>query len=523
MITTHTYDGLNRVTQVSYNTVSGVTTAPTVSYVYDYDSTYGTTADGMLVRVNVGTDYQERYTFDSSFRVASAIRTIGSQTYTTSQTYNQASQVTQLTYPSNRGIDASYDSKGRLSGLVQAPWGGTLSSYLRSVTYSNIGQVTGDIVGGTQFGGGFTGGVTEVFGYDANRMQLTSQKAGTSSPYTNRMDLTYSYAASAGQMGAGSTAGNAGQLMAINNNSTINGTAEGAAYTYDNVGRLVTSDQTSNGATAQRRFSYDRWGNRTTVWDTTSGGNQLQAVTLEQSGGAPTNRIQAVAPRTNVALATNGATASASSTYSTGYAATGAINGDRKGTNWGNGGGWNDGTASSYPDWVQVNFNGTKTINELDVFTVQDNYTGPAEPSEDMTFTSWGIVDFQVQYWNGSSWQTVPSGSVTSNNKVWNRFTFSNITTDKVRVNITNALGGYSRVTEIEAYESGGAGSSYTYDSAGIVTNDGMHSYGYDSENRLVSVDGGTTASYAFDHQNQRYKKSVGSTLRTTFGKGLKP
>jgi RHS repeat-associated protein len=37
--------------------------------------------------------------------------------------------------------------------------------------------------------------------------------------------------------------------------------------------------------------------------------------------------------------------------------------------------------------------------------------------------------------------------------------------------------------------------------------------YGYDSENRLVSVDGGSTASYAYDHQNRRYKKTVGSTV----------
>src|SRR5207342_2301661 len=96
VISTLSYDTLNRLTQISSNTVSGVTTAPTVTYVYDYDSTYGTTADGMLVRVNVGTDYQERYTFDGSFRVSSTIRTIGSKTYTTSYSHNQASQVTQL-------------------------------------------------------------------------------------------------------------------------------------------------------------------------------------------------------------------------------------------------------------------------------------------------------------------------------------------------------------------------------------------------------------------------------------------
>ena len=41
----------------------------------------------------------------------------------------------------------------------------------------------------------------------------------------------------------------------------------------------------------------------------------------------------------------NGATAAASSTYGSGYPASAAINGDRKGLNWNSGGGWNDATA----------------------------------------------------------------------------------------------------------------------------------------------------------------------------------
>src|SRR5207244_5902068 len=102
---------------------------------------------------------------------------------------------------------------------------------------------------------------------------------------------------------------------------------------------------------------------------------------------------------TNVALASNGATATASSTYGAGYPASSVINGDRKGANWNNGGGWNDATADSYPDWVQVSFNGSKTINEIDVFTLQDNLSNPSEPTQDMTFSQYGIVDFQVQYW----------------------------------------------------------------------------------------------------------------------------
>ena len=37
-----------------------------------------------------------------------------------------------------------------------------------------------------------------------------------------------------------------------------------------------------------------------------------------------------------------------------------------------------------------------------------------------------------------------------------------------------------------------------------------MHSYTYDAENRLVSVDGGATAQYRYDHQNRRVAKIVG-------------
>jgi hypothetical protein len=195
-----------------------------------------------------------------------------------------------------------------------------------------------------------------------------------------------------------------------------------------------------------------------------AGGNTIADVRLTYSGNASDIvaagcSMQGAYPtRTNVALAANGAIATASSTYSTAYGPSGVIDGDRKGTNWGNGGGWNDGTVNSYPDWIQVSFNGSKTLNEIDVFTLQDTLSNPSEPTETMTFSQYGIVDFQVQYWNGSSWLAVPGGSVTGNNKVWRKFLFSNVTTDKIRVYVTNALASYSRVTEIEAWGASDAG-----------------------------------------------------------------
>ena len=364
VITTYSYDTLNRVWQVSYNTVSGVSTAPTVTYIYGTE-VYGTTNDGAIVRINVGTDYQERYTFDQYNRTSSVIRTLGSQSYRVSDSYNQASQPLQTAIGTYQ-----YDSAGRLSSIA-----GVGGVGVGSMTYNIAGQLTGDTLTSSGWNNGYLidSSTVETFGYDTYRMQLISQaavttntNAGTCIPSCppppaggTNLSLNYSYQASAGQMGVGTTAGNAGQLMAINNNSTIGGLAESASYTYDNYGRLVTSNQTSNNSSAQRRFAYDRWGNRSGVWDATSGGNQIQNVSLQTvsypgTGSAPTNRITSV---------------------------------------------------------------------------------------------------------------------------------------------------------------SSGSTLNYTYDANGNVTNDGSQSYTYDSENRLVQSISGVTASYGYDHQNHRYKKTIGSSV----------
>jgi RHS repeat-associated protein len=158
-------------------------------------------------------------------------------------------------------------------------------------------------------------------------------------------------------------------------------------------------------------------------------------------------------PRTNVALPLNGGMASASSQLSPAFPASGTNNGDRKGSGWESGGGWRDAEPRlSFPDWLQIDFNGSKTIDEIDVFTVQDNYANPSEPTENMTFSLYGVTGYDVQYWNGSSWTTVSGGSVTGNNKVWRKITFPAVTTSKVRVHANASADGYSRLVEVEAW-----------------------------------------------------------------------
>ena len=160
--------------------------------------------------------------------------------------------------------------------------------------------------------------------------------------------------------------------------------------------------------------------------------------------------------KTNVASAAQGAVATASSTTpQTGmsFPASAVNDGDRRGLNWERGGGWRDGTSNSYPDWLQIDFAGAKTIGEVGVYTVQDNYSDPDEPTDAMTFGLYGVTDFEVQYWTGAAWQAIPGASVAGNSKVWRKFTFSPVTTERIRVVVTGALAGHSRVIEVEAYQ----------------------------------------------------------------------
>src|SRR5262245_1112323 len=174
-------------------------------------------------------------------------------------------------------------------------------------------------------------------------------------------------------------------------------------------------------------------------------------------GRATWSHVGKFAP-TNVAHASRGSTASASSSYNLDMPPDAVINGDHRGASWPVA--WADNTYAGYPDWVQVVFPGPRTLREIDVYTTQDDALRglPAvEPTPTMTFQVWGLIDFDVQYWTGSTWQTIPGGHVVGNNLVWRKFPLpSPITTDRVRVQCLKGGFGYSRVVEVEAFDQSG-------------------------------------------------------------------
>jgi hypothetical protein len=91
-----------------------------------------------------------------------------------------------------------------------------------------------------------------------------------------------------------------------------------------------------------------------------------------------------------------------------------------------------------------------KLIDRVVVYSVQDNYLNPVEPTDSMTFTLRGIRDFDVQGFNGTNWVTL--ATVTGNNLVKRSVTFAPFTTSRVRISVTNALASWSRITEVEAW-----------------------------------------------------------------------
>jgi hypothetical protein len=155
--------------------------------------------------------------------------------------------------------------------------------------------------------------------------------------------------------------------------------------------------------------------------------------------------------RTNVALAINGGQATAINQVDAGFRPDGAINGDRRGANIGNDDGWVSQRHTS-PAWLQVDFAGSRTIDEACVITAQDNWRTPIEPDTNTQFTLYGLLDFTLQYWDGGAWQVIPGTTVVNNTNVVRCQTFAPVTTSRVRLEVTRTPDGYARVIELEAW-----------------------------------------------------------------------
>ena len=312
------------------------------------------------------------------------------------------------------------------------------------------------------------GSIQQVDFYANGALVGTSSASPYAVNWTNVAAGTYSLTAVATD-NAGATTTSAAVSITVANNTppsvAIASPSDGAVFTAPAAMTISATAADSDGSVTSVAFfvngapiGTDTTSPYSVAWTNVAPGTYtLAAIATDNLGATTTSAAVHVTVnpdpnRINMALAINGGVASASSTYSPAYAPAGAINGDRKGLNYGNGGGWNDGTPNAIPDWLEVDFRGTKIIQEVDVFSMQDNYSAPIEPTPTMTFTSFGLRSFEVQYWDGLNWVDVPNGAVTNNNLVWRQLVFAPVTTSKIRLSVTGGLNGYSRVIELEAW-----------------------------------------------------------------------
>jgi RHS repeat-associated protein len=272
VVTSYSYDALNRVTTQTYPADSSN------NITYTYDATGGGNKGiGHL------TGYSDEsgstaLTYDERGNVTVKARTIGSQTYTTTYSYDLADKLTQAVYPSGRIVTYTYDAVGQMSA-VGTTSGGTATPLASSVTYYPFGPLKH-----IAYGNGLTGTFTydtdyRAFyisiaktGFNAELMTGALNDVDNITSITDSLDSTrtqtFTYDADYRLTSAIGKYGTVTYTYDANGNRLtriLAGTT--TTYTYPGTSNLLSS--TSGGAAAT--YTYDAAGNITN--DTSGSGN----------------------------------------------------------------------------------------------------------------------------------------------------------------------------------------------------------------------------------------------------------
>jgi RHS repeat-associated protein len=256
VLTSYSYDTLNRLTGIAYTTTGTTAQAtPSITLTYGNDSSctsaHGAGCIGQIITLTDGVG-SENYTYNNLERLTQFQKVIGTITYTTSYAYNLTGELTQITYPSGRVVQQSVDAIGRLCEIAPSTTGcGTASSpYATGYGYNAAGLPTGFRYGN---------GLYASLGFSPDRLQLncldystTNRNGSCSHDGTTKFGISYSF--------PGAPANN-GLISGITD-SVDNGRS--ATYTYDSLYRLIRAVTTGSSGYPAWGLSetYDRYGNR---------------------------------------------------------------------------------------------------------------------------------------------------------------------------------------------------------------------------------------------------------------------
>lgn len=464
---TYQYDVLNRLVSVgdqlgtilaySYDANDNVLTETdgegnVTSYVYD--------ALGRIIQATDADGHSEYYSYDNNGNVLSYTDRNG---HSTLYTYDAMNQMLSELDALNNLITYTYDANGNLATVTDAR--GNTTSYLYDAN-DQLTTVT------------FANGKTQQFVYDANGNIVTYTDEGG-----HQIGYVYDALGRLTQKTYPNSTSDSFSYDAVGNMLTANNVDAQVSFTYDNLGKLLS--ETLNGKTTS--YAYDIRNRKVTK--TYPGGRMItEEYDLRQ-------RMIGIRENAN-------------------YVATFAYNDN------------NYLTQRAYGNGTTTNF-AYDVLNRLvqltdnpSIANVQMTYDAVGNmlskkdllrPTKSEAYT-YDALDRLESFKQGQITTGVeipnPLKQVQFNlDALGNRTT---MTVNGVTTNYTaNNMNAYTAIT-------GGTNMTPQYDDNGNMTSDGTHNYQYNYNNRLISVDNGTTATYKYDALNRRIQKVVVSTGSTT-------
>jgi RHS repeat-associated protein len=494
-ITSYRYDALSRISKVI--PPDGSSSASNISATYSGNTTTVTDQAGK----------KRQSTTDALGHLTQIIEDPGGLGYITTYSYDGLSNLTNVVQNGSRQRSFIYDALSRLVcqsnpeiqiATCPNPDNGSYTAGTIRYAYDNTGNLTSRIAPAPNQTGSAT--VTTTYSYDAlNRLTSRTYNDGVTLAASFGYDETSIWGATLlnpiGRLthtAVASTANSAMSYDAVgrplnqwqwtptNWNTNVSGSFP-VAYTYDLAGDTASA---SNGMGVTISYSYNQAarlnqvtsslvdsqhpGTLATV-DSSIGYYPNGAVRKITYGNGITETAAYNTPLQRCRYNVN------SSAAALGTCADAIPSGNIQDFNYGfSSGTANNGSVASWTATGQQAFNRTYTYDSLNrIGAMADSNTGQACRGLSWTYDAWG----------NRTDQTVTSGTCNTFHQT---------------VNTQNRL----------------VGTTYQYDAAGNMTNDGSHSYTYDAENRLTKVDSGSTATYVYDANGHRVRSTVGGTSR---------
>ena len=492
-VTTFSYDALNRLEG------TGAITRPDANEVgVTYSSNCATTTDEASKARATCTD--------ALGRVTSVTEDPSGLDYSTTYTYDALNDLTGVAQGSNQTRTYGYDWLSRLTSAS------TPESATTTYAYASSGSLcSGDpseVCSRTN-----ARGTTTTYAYDTLNRLTGKSYSDTTPPVTLSYDQT---SVTIGSWSSGTLSNPKGRLTEAVTTSSGN-VQTGVVYSYDSMGRptdywACTPSNCGSSSIPKLVNNYDLAGD-VASW-------------VHPAGFTITNSISAAQRVTEVSSSLNSSTQPPVLAENIAYTAWGALSSR---TNTCEGTGCTDALESYYynkrmqPVSLQL---GTTTNASADYCMVYNYYLGVSNPTSCVSYPTTatsgnnsnviGLYDLDAQ--NNSLMTDTEAYSYDKVNRLTSGAATGNATYNLTFSYTQDGSGGnYGNMSCLTNGQTEGLCPNYsfnastdhistagfTYDAAGDLTSDGTHSYTWDAEGRLLTMDGGTTANITYNALGQ--------------------